>query len=65
MREHHTPDNAVIAGVGIEHDQLVDFAQKYFIKDKQPSWLSEGELWVPGTGAQKCTSQYTGGIVQV
>ena len=65
MREHHTPDNAVIAGVGVEHDKLVDLAQKYFVTENKPSWLSDGELWVPRVGPQKCTSQYTGGIVQV
>ncbi|GFR68364.1 mitochondrial-processing peptidase subunit alpha, partial [Elysia marginata] len=65
MREHHTPDNAVIAGVGIEHEKLVELAQKYFIEDKQPSWLSDREVWIPGAESQKCTSQYTGGIVQV
>ncbi|XP_059165431.1 mitochondrial-processing peptidase subunit alpha-like [Physella acuta] len=65
MKEKHHPKNTVIAGVGVEHDKLVDLAQKYFVKEKRPIWLSEGEEWTSHENETKCTSQYTGGVLQV
>lgn len=54
---HHTPERMVVAGVGVEHDQLVEYAQKYFV-DSKPIW--EGEKRIVPDGS---TAQYTGGFV--
>lgn len=54
-----------IAGVGVEHDELVELAQNYF-EDSKPLW-EEDEGLVMGNRnmCDMSTSQYTGGIVQV
>jgi len=54
---HHTPERMVVAGVGVEHQQLVEYAQKYFVEAK-PTW--EGEKRITPDGS---TAQYTGGII--
>ena len=51
---HHTPERMVVAGVGVEHQQLVEYAQKYFVEAK-PTW--EGEKRITPDGS---TAQYTG-----
>lgn len=37
LKHNHTPDRMVLAGVGVDHDQLVELAQKYFV-DKPAIW---------------------------
>lgn len=43
LKNHHTPDRMVLAGVGVDHDQLVEYAQKYFV-DKPASWIVNPNL---------------------
>ena len=64
MNERHTPQNMVIAGVGVAHETLVEQAQKYFAENT-PLWLPHGQKWGAGEPATKCVSQYTGGHVLV
>lgn len=49
----------VLAGVGIEHEQLVESARKYLLNVKP--------VWGTSTGANvdRSVAQYTGGIVKV
>lgn len=61
LKYHHTPDRMVVAGVGVEHEELVQNVEKFFVSDK-PIWEVEG---IKGTGADKVDkslAQYTGGI---
>ncbi|KAF4016812.1 hypothetical protein G4228_007751 [Cervus hanglu yarkandensis] len=58
LRNYYTPDRMVLAGVGVEHAQLVECARKYLLGTR-PAW---------GTGAavhvDRSVAQYTGGIVK-
>lgn len=55
----------VIAGVGVEHQKLVEAAKKYFLEDK-PIWETEN-LFIPNKelSIDDSVAQYTGGMVQV
>lgn len=61
MKHTHTPDRMVLAGVGMEHEKLVELAQKYFV-ESTPIWESNPELVAiePKT-ITKPKSIYTGG----
>lgn len=59
LRNYYTPDRMVLAGVGIEHQQLVDCARKYFL-GALPAWGSGKAEEV-----DKSVAQYTGGILTV
>lgn len=62
LRHNHTPDRMVLAGVGVEHDKLVELAQKYFV-DQPASWVSD-----PGLASkepitiERSEALYTGGM---
>ncbi|XP_073981436.1 mitochondrial-processing peptidase subunit alpha [Rhodnius prolixus] len=61
LKIHYIPSRMVVAGVGIDHNQLVESVQKYFV-DKPPVWGFDD-----GSNLKKIDnsiSQYTGGIVQ-
>ncbi|XP_067868164.1 mitochondrial-processing peptidase subunit alpha [Heterodontus francisci] len=59
LRNYYTPDRLVLAGVGVDHDQLVEHAKKYL--------LGVTPVWGSGkpTDVDRSISQYTGGIVKV
>jgi len=60
LKSYHSPDRMVLAGVGIDHDQLVESAQKYFV-DEKPIWSEEkGRVHV-----DRSIAQYTGGLVTI
>ncbi|XP_069604213.1 mitochondrial-processing peptidase subunit alpha [Ranitomeya imitator] len=59
MNNYYTPDRMVLAGVGIEHDQLLECAKKY-LRDVTPTWQSGKPRSI-----DKSIAQYTGGIVKV
>lgn len=51
----------VVAGVGVKHDELVKYVEKYFINE-EPIWKSEK---IQSSGANKVDTslaQYTGGL---
>lgn len=56
----------VIAGVGIEHQRLVDAANKYFV-EKKPIWETDRHLVSinKNLSVDDSVAQYTGGLVQV
>uniref|UniRef100_H3BEI3 Mitochondrial-processing peptidase subunit alpha n=1 Tax=Latimeria chalumnae TaxID=7897 RepID=H3BEI3_LATCH len=59
LQNYYTPNRIVLAGVGIEHEQLVGCAKKYLL-GITPVW---------GTGKpkdiDKSVAQYTGGIIKI
>ncbi|XP_066222809.1 mitochondrial-processing peptidase subunit alpha isoform X1 [Saccopteryx leptura] len=59
MRNYYTPDRMVLAGVGVEHDHLVECARKYLL-GARPAWGSEAAVDV-----DRSVAQYTGGLVKV
>lgn len=63
LRLHHIPSRMVLAGVGIDHDELVKYAEKYFT---QPSTWEIETLKTPSIKAiDTSVAQYTGGEVKV
>ncbi|XP_068968484.1 mitochondrial-processing peptidase subunit alpha [Bombus flavifrons] len=42
LKHHYTPHRMVVAGVGVEHEDLVLAVQKYFV-EKKSVWEEEGE----------------------
>ena len=59
LRNYYTPDRMVLAGVGVEHERLVECARKYLLGTR-PAWGSGAAVHVDGSVAQ-----YTGGVVKV
>lgn len=57
LSNHYSPKRIVVAGVGVEHMQLVDVVQKYFV-DINPIWGKEGKI-----ACDDSIAQYTGGFV--
>lgn len=59
LRNYYCPERMVLAGVGIEHEQLVECARKYLLNVK-PVWGTSS-----GTNVDLSVAQYTGGIIKV
>lgn len=59
MRSYYSPERMVLAGVGVEHEQLVECARKYLL-DVKPVWGTSTP-----TNVDRSVAQYTGGIVKV
>lgn len=59
MRSYYSPERMVLAGVGVEHEQLVECARKYLL-DVKPVWGTNTPANV-----DRSVAQYTGGIVKV
>ena len=60
LRSYHTPDRMVVAGVGVDHDELVEFTQKHFVNEK-PIWGTDTSK----VHVDKSVAQYTGGQVMI
>lgn len=56
----------VVAGVGVDHNKLVDVVQRHFV-DKKPIWDGKFKVGSSQKPVEVDTSiaQYTGGMVQV
>lgn len=65
LKNHYTPKRMVVAGVGVDHNALVESVQKYFV-DMKPIWEEDPDLPVPTLDMQvdNSVAQYTGGIIQ-
>ncbi|XP_065156191.1 mitochondrial-processing peptidase subunit alpha-like [Atheta coriaria] len=65
LRQHIVPKRMVIAGVGVDHQRLVDSAQKFFV-DEKSVWEAKPALYQPhkSVNIDESVSQYTGGLVQ-
>ncbi|CAK7291494.1 mitochondrial-processing peptidase subunit alpha [Vulpes vulpes] len=59
LRNYYTPDRMVLAGVGVEHQHLVECARKYLL-GTQPAWGCEKAVDV-----DRSVAQYTGGVVKL
>ncbi|TNM89315.1 hypothetical protein fugu_003549 [Takifugu bimaculatus] len=59
LQNYYSPKRMVLAGVGIEHEQLVDCARKYLLNVK-PVWGTSS-----GANVDCSVAQYTGGIVKI
>lgn len=59
LRNYYCPERMVLAGVGIEHEQLVESARKYLLNTK-PVWGASS-----GANVDLSVAQYTGGIIKV
>lgn len=59
LQSYYCPERMVLAGVGIEHEQLVACARKYLLNVK-PVWGASTP-----TNVDLSVAQYTGGIVRV
>lgn len=59
LRSYYIPERMVLAGVGVEHEQLVECARKYLL-DVKPVWPTSTPANV-----DRSVAQYTGGIVKV
>merc|ERR1712142_878232 len=54
----HKPERMVVAGVGVDHDELVEATVKHFV-EKPPVWASGN---VPKVVTDRSVAQYTGGL---
>ncbi|XP_063172332.1 mitochondrial-processing peptidase subunit alpha-like isoform X2 [Candoia aspera] len=45
LRNYCTPSRMVLAGVGIEHEQLVECAHTYFLGAHQPGEAGKPTMW--------------------
>ncbi|XP_021037991.1 mitochondrial-processing peptidase subunit alpha [Mus caroli] len=59
LKNYYTPDRMVLAGVGVEHEHLVECARK-FLLGAEPAWGAPGTVDV-----DRSVAQYTGGIIKV
>ncbi|XP_006900633.1 PREDICTED: mitochondrial-processing peptidase subunit alpha [Elephantulus edwardii] len=59
LRDYYTPDRMVLAGVGVEHERLLQCARKYLL-GVQPAW---GEQ--TASEVDRSVAQYTGGIAKL
>ncbi|XP_017551085.1 mitochondrial-processing peptidase subunit alpha [Pygocentrus nattereri] len=59
LRSYYCPERMVLAGVGIEHEQLVECARKYLLNVK-PVWGTSTPEKV-----DRSVAQYTGGIIKM
>ncbi|XP_054162372.1 arginine--tRNA ligase, cytoplasmic-like [Oppia nitens] len=65
IKTYHIPSRMVLAGVGIEHEKLVELAEKYFV-DIKPIWTQDSTLVSNKIyNIDESISQYTGGLVSV
>ncbi len=65
LKNFHTPQRMVVAGVGMDHQHLVQLTQEYFVDKKSPIWLENSDLIDPMKADDKSVTQYTGGHLQV
>lgn len=63
LRLHHTPSRMVVAGVGVDHDELVKYTEKYFTQ--KSTWDQEGIKSTTVNAVDTSVAQYTGGEVTV
>lgn len=65
LSHHFTPSRMVVAGVGVDHDTLVEAVHRYFV-ERVPIWQENPELILdPKLEPDTSIAQYTGGVVKV
>lgn len=63
LRLHHTPSRMVVAGVGVDHDELVRHVEKYFTMES--TWDLESLKNKSVDQVDTSVAQYTGGEIKV
>ncbi|XP_071948022.1 mitochondrial-processing peptidase subunit alpha-like [Antedon mediterranea] len=63
LNVHHTPSRMVLAGVGMEHEALVDLAKTHFL-GSSVAWNTE-KIQQLGGNIDRSMAQYTGGVQKV
>jgi len=62
LKHNYRPENMVLAAVGVEHERLVDLAEKYFV-ERSPIWLEDPSLASEHPlPSPKQKAVYTGGL---
>ena len=56
LSAYHRPERMVVAGVGVDHDTLVEAVQKHFV-DTAPAWRTDSKVV-----SDQSVAQYTGGV---
>ncbi|VDK51206.1 unnamed protein product [Cylicostephanus goldi] len=65
ISQYHAPDRLVVAGVGVDHDELVSVVERYF-SPGTANWEKHPEILLPMMPKLDCSvAQYTGGEVRV
>uniref|UniRef100_A0A1I7YJ78 Mitochondrial-processing peptidase subunit alpha n=1 Tax=Steinernema glaseri TaxID=37863 RepID=A0A1I7YJ78_9BILA len=65
LKQHHTPQRMVVAGVGVEHDALVAATKKHFDMSTS-SWNKDSSILLPEIPEiDNSLAQYTGGEKRV
>ena len=59
LSNYHSPERIVVAGVGVDHHELVEAAQKHFV-DSKPAWSQTNKS---PNSVDNSVAQYTGGII--
>ncbi|XP_050520619.1 mitochondrial-processing peptidase subunit alpha isoform X2 [Daktulosphaira vitifoliae] len=59
LKNHFVPDRIVVGGVGVDHQQLVESVQRYFVEEK-PIWSNEK---LETIAVDNSIPQYIGGII--
>uniref|UniRef100_A0A2M4BJD2 Mitochondrial-processing peptidase subunit alpha n=1 Tax=Anopheles marajoara TaxID=58244 RepID=A0A2M4BJD2_9DIPT len=60
LGHHHTPERMVLAGVGVPHDDLVRYAERFFVQGSA-TWENERSSSVHPKSVDTSIAQYTGG----
>ncbi|KAG8225571.1 hypothetical protein J437_LFUL002088 [Ladona fulva] len=65
LSQHYAPDRMVVAGVGVDHNALVESVQRHF-EERKPAWEEDSSLLLPVKDLEvdHSIAQYTGGLVQ-
>ena len=66
IKNYHTPDRMAFAGVGVDHNTLIELVEKYFLADS-PIWEKDPTLVSEPLNHEVDNSiaQYTGGLVAI
>lgn len=60
LKNHNTPERMVVAGVGVNHDDLVKQVERFFVSD-EPIWNKEKIDTRGVNSVDSSVAQYTGG----
>jgi processing peptidase subunit alpha len=60
LKNHHTPERMVVAGVGVQHDEFVRLVEQHFVEGKA-TWDMEPITNRGANSVDSSIAQYTGG----
>jgi processing peptidase subunit alpha len=63
MRLHYSPERIVVAGVGVDHQELIDITKAYF-SDADATWNTEKLSVNSPTQADRSVAKYSGGMLK-